>query len=268
MATEVYQQRFSGIQRLYGDTASQILQQAHVCVIGIGGVGSWCAEALARSGVGRITLIDLDDICVTNINRQIHALTDTVGQSKVVVMRQRLLQINPELHCDIIEDFVTAETLSEYLAASYGYDYVIDAIDNVNSKAAMIAHCKRQKLPIMVIGGAGGQSDPTQIQISDLSKTHHDPLLSSVRSKLRRDYGFSKTPNKKFSVDCVFSSEQLMYPQHDGSVCQSKTTAQGSQKMDCANGFGALSCVTGTFAFFAVAHVQRKIIQRQLRRQH
>ena len=152
-----YQLRFGGIARLYGNRQSEALQQAHFCVIGIGGVGSWVAEALARNGIGQITLIDLDDLCITNINRQIHALSNTIGQRKVDVMRDRIIQINPECIVNCIEDFVTLENMREIL--SNGYDYVIDAIDSVNVKSAVIAHCKRNKLPLITIGGAGGQVD-------------------------------------------------------------------------------------------------------------
>ena len=198
-----YQLRFGGISRLYGNDGATALQESHFCVIGIGGVGSWVAEAFARSGVGQLTLIDLDDLCVTNINRQIHALTDTVGLSKVDVMADRIKQINPECQVNTIEDFITLENVRELLTDSF--DYVVDAIDSVNVKSAIIAHCKRNKLPIVTIGGAGGQIDPSKIAIADLSQTFQDPLLAKVRNQLRREYNFSRNVKRKFSINAIFS---------------------------------------------------------------
>ena len=256
-----YQLRFGGISRLYGQTGANIIQQSHFCVIGIGGVGSWAAEALARSGVGEITLIDLDDICTTNINRQIHALTDTVGDSKVDVMAARIEQINPECKIHIIEDFVTAENLRDLM--SKGYDYVIDAIDSVKIKTALIAHCKRNKIPLITIGGAGGQTDPSQIQLTDLSQTYQDPLLSKVRNQLRREYNFTRNTKRKFGIDAVFSSEQLMYPDESGEVCHAKQSQEGAMRLDCSGGFGAATHVTASFAFVAVAKAIRKLINKK-----
>ncbi|GAA6205828.1 MULTISPECIES: tRNA cyclic N6-threonylcarbamoyladenosine(37) synthase TcdA [Thalassotalea] len=255
-----YQLRFGGISRLYGQTGANIIQQSHFCVIGIGGVGSWAAEALARSGVGEITLIDLDDICTTNINRQIHALTNTVGESKVEVMAARIKQINPECQLHVIEDFVTAENLRELM--SIGFDYVIDAIDSVKIKTALIAHCKRNKIPLITIGGAGGQTDPSKIQLTDLSQTYQDPLLSKVRNQLRREYNFSRNTKRKFGIDAVFSSEQLMYPDESGEVCHAKQSQEGAMRLDCSGGFGAATHVTASFAFFAVSKALSKLIKK------
>lgn len=256
-----YQLRFGGISRLYGQSGAKIIQEAHICVIGIGGVGSWAAEALARSGIGKITLIDLDDICTTNINRQIHALTNTVGESKVDVMADRIKLINPECEINSIEDFVTADNLFELM--SKGYDYVIDAIDSVKIKTAIIAHCKRNKLPLITIGGAGGQTDPSQIQISDLSQTYQDPLLSKVRNQLRREYNFTRNTKRKFGIDAVFSTEQLMYPDEAGEVCHAKQTQEGTMRLDCSGGFGAATHVTASFAFFAVSKTLSKLIKKK-----
>jgi tRNA A37 threonylcarbamoyladenosine dehydratase len=257
-----YQLRFGGIARLYGNNQSAALQQANFCVIGIGGVGSWVAEALARNGIGQITLIDLDDLCVTNINRQIHALTNTVGLSKVDVMRDRIMQINPECLVNTIEDFVTLENVGHLLSNSF--DYVIDAIDSVNVKTAIIAHCKRNKLPIITIGGAGGQIDPSKIAIADLSQTFQDPLLAKVRNQLRREYNFSRNVKRKFSIDAIFSTEQLRYPNSEGNVCHAKQSGDGSMRLDCSGGFGAATQVTACFAFFAVAKAMDKYLKKAL----
>jgi tRNA A37 threonylcarbamoyladenosine dehydratase len=255
-----YQLRFGGIARLYGNKGADALRQSHFCVIGIGGVGSWVAEAFARNGIGQITLIDLDDLCVTNINRQIHALTATIGQSKVDVMAQRIKQINPECKVNVIEDFVTLENIQELLTNKV--DYVVDAIDSVNVKSAIIAHCKRNKLPIITIGGAGGQIDPSKIAIADLSQTFQDPLLAKVRNQLRREYNFSRNVKRKFSIDAIFSSEQLRYPDNEGNVCHAKQNTDGAMRLDCSGGFGAATHVTACFAFFAVGKAIDKYLKK------
>ncbi|KGJ99598.1 tRNA cyclic N6-threonylcarbamoyladenosine(37) synthase TcdA [Thalassotalea sp. ND16A] len=258
-----YQLRFGGIERLYGVTGAKHIQQAHFCVIGIGGVGTWAAEALARNGIGQITLIDLDDICITNINRQIHALTDTIGESKVEVMAQRIKQINPECVVNEIEDFITQENLFELITT--GFDYVIDAIDSVKIKTSLIAHCKRQKIPMITVGGAGGQIDPSKIEFADLSKTYQDPLLAKVKNQLRRDFNFPRNLKRKFSIDAVFSTEQLKYPTNDGSVCHAKQTTDGAMRLDCSGGFGAATHVTASFAFFAVGRAMDKFLAKKQR---
>ncbi|WP_163932067.1 tRNA cyclic N6-threonylcarbamoyladenosine(37) synthase TcdA [Paraferrimonas sp. SM1919] len=257
---EQYLMRFGGIARLYGQQALAKFHDSHVTVVGIGGVGTWVAESLARSGIGQITLIDLDDICVTNTNRQIHALKDTIGHSKVEEMAARIEAINPDCIVNQIEDFVAAENLSELIHSAM--DYVVDCIDSVAAKAALIAYCKRNKIKIVSVGGAGGQLDPRLIQVTDLAKTIEDPLMSKVRNILRRDHGFSKNPKRKFAVECVFSTEKLKYPQPDGSACAVKSTSEGMKSMDCSNGFGAVTHVTGAFAFFATSRVLMKLAER------
>lgn len=263
--SEAYINRFAGIGRLYGQKALRQFAQSHVAVVGIGGVGTWVAESLARSGIGEITLIDLDDICVTNTNRQIHALKQTIGESKVEVMAERILQINPDCKVNQIEDFITPENLGGYFIGRKqegNLDFVVDCIDAVNPKAALIAWCKRQKLPIVTVGGAGGQVDPIQVQVADLAKTYQDPLLAKVRNILRREYYFSKNLQRRFSIEAVFSTEQLVYPQADGSVCNTKANADGSMRMDCASGFGAVTVVTGTFGFIAASRVLIKLARK------
>ncbi|MBM3114508.1 tRNA cyclic N6-threonylcarbamoyladenosine(37) synthase TcdA [Jeongeupia naejangsanensis] len=252
-----YERRFGGIARLYGAAALARFRSAHVCVIGVGGVGSWSAEALARSGIGAITLIDLDDICVSNTNRQLPALVGQYGKMKVAALAERIVAINPECRVTCVEDFVDADNLAELLGVEF--DYVVDAIDSVKTKAALIHWCRRNKVNLITTGGAGGQIDPTQVQVTDLSRTTQDPLASKVRSILRREYGFPKG-DKKFGIDCVFSTEPLVYPQLDGSVCAQKPAAGDSPvRLDCEGGFGASVAVTGTFGFVAVAHLLKKL---------
>lgn len=247
--------RFGGIGRLYGAAALARFQNARVCVVGIGGVGSWAAEALARSAIGRITLIDLDMIAESNVNRQIHALGDEFGKAKVAAMAERIRAINPACEVSEIEDFVSSENLEATLGR--GFDYVIDAIDHVRTKAAMIAWCKRHGIPIVTSGGAGGQIDPTRIEIADLARTVQDPLLAKVRSVLRKEYGFTRDPKKKFGIPAVFSSEPLRYPEN-GAVCDEPPTLAG---LNCA-GFGSSVCVTAPFGLFAAAEVCKYLATR------
>lgn len=251
-------QRFGGIARLYGMQGLERLQQAHVAVIGIGGVGSWAAEALVRSGVGEITLIDLDDICVTNTNRQVHTLVATVGQLKVDAMAQRLQAINPACNVHAVPDFISEDNLAELLHEEL--DHVVDCIDSLQPKTALIAWCRRHKIPLITTGGAGGQIDPAQVQVADLNKTFHDPLAARVRSRLKKDYGFTRTPKKNFGVPCVFSSEQLRYPNPDGGVCFEKGFVGEGVRLDCAGGFGAAMTVTATFGLVAASRVLDAIV--------
>jgi len=256
-----YSDRFAGIQRLYGINKAEIIPKLHICVIGIGGVGSWAAEALARSGVGTISLLDNDDIALSNINRQIHALDSTLEQSKVNAMQERIKQINPDCHCLAIDDLLTENNLSKYIHS--GYDYVIDAIDSVKHKSALIYYCKRNKIPIITTGGAGGLIDPTAVEIIDLSKTYNDPLAAKVRSQLRYHYNFSRNPKRRFQVECVFSTEQQLYPQADGSVGQAKPGVKGVS-LDCNFGYGSSSCVTSVFGFAAAARAIDRAITRRI----
>ena len=248
-----YDDRFGGTARLYGQQGLARLKSAKVAVIGIGGVGSWAAEALARSGVGHIVLIDLDDICVTNTNRQIHALNSSIGMLKVTAMRQRIEQINPDCQVTEVIDFVSPDNLFSVLPD--GLDYVIDAIDSVKPKAALIYHCLRNKLPIVTTGGAGGQIDPTKILVDDLSKTVQDPLARNVRQRLKKHHGLSSNPKRKIGVRCIYSTEHLRFPQNDGTVCETRPQTDQPTRLDCAGGFGAATMVTGAFGFFAAAEV-------------
>ncbi|WP_054989671.1 tRNA cyclic N6-threonylcarbamoyladenosine(37) synthase TcdA [Pseudomonas coronafaciens] len=250
--------RFAGIARLYGSEGLARLRAAHVAIVGIGGVGSWAAEAMARSGVGEISLFDMDDVCVSNSNRQLHALDSTVGRPKVEVMAERIRAINPDCVVHAVTDFVTRDTMAECITPDM--DFVIDCIDSVNAKAALISWCKRRKIQMVTTGGAGGQIDPTLIQIADLNRTFNDPLASKVRSTLRRDYGFSRTPNRHYSVPCVFSTEQLRYPKPDGSICLEKKFVGDGVKLDCAGGFGAVMMVTATFGMVAATRAVDKLV--------
>ncbi len=241
--------RFGGIERLYGAGSLARLTAAHVCVIGIGGVGSWAVEALARSGVGRLTLIDLDHVAESNINRQVQALESTIGQAKVAAMRERVRQINPACMVDCIEEFITPENVATLLPLSCAVDVVIDCIDQMKAKAALIVHCRRNKIPVLTTGGAGGRTDPTCIRIDDLSRTTQDALASKLRAHLRKDYGFPREPKKKFGVPCVFSDEPIRRPA--AAACD--VDEAGLHGLNCA-GYGSSVAVTAGFGFAAAAH--------------
>ena len=248
-----YQRRFGGMARLYGSDAAARLFAAHVVVIGIGGVGSWAVEALARSGIGRLTLVDLDHVAESNINRQVQALDGTLGQAKVLAMKERIAQINAGCVVAAIEEFVTPDNAATLLPPC---DAVIDAIDQVRAKAALIAHCRRAGIALVTTGGAGGRSDPAQLRVDDLARTIQDPLASKVRAMLRREYGFPREPKKKFGVDCVYSLEPVQRPQ--AGACD--IDEAGLHGLNCA-GYGSSVCVTAAFGFAAAARAQALILR-------
>lgn len=254
-------ERFQGVERLYGVGSVERLRQAHVCVIGIGGVGSWAAEALARSGVGRLTLIDADEVCVSNTNRQLHALDGEYGKPKVEVIAARARAINPAIRIDAIERFLTPSTLDELL--DRGYDVVLDACDAFRVKLEAIAWCRRRKLPMVSVGSAGGRTDPTMIRVRDLSRTEHDAMFSLIRKKLRQDFGFPRNPDRYFGVSAVYSLQNVQYPQPDGSVCGTRPPGGDALNLACGGGLGAATHVTGAFAFAAAGKVLEKVLEKK-----
>lgn len=248
-----HQLRFGGIERLYGAGALDRLARAHVCVVGLGGVGSWAVEALARSGVGALTLVDLDEVCVTNINRQLLALDDTIGRPKAEVLAARVRAINPECRAVAQMAFFT-EASAQALLSGERFDYVIDAIDALKNKALLIARCREAGIRVITCGGAGGRRDPTGIRVDDLAFTHRDPLLRYVRKKLRARHGFPRDVEQPFGVPAVYTQEMPLYPQADGSVCE--TAQPGADTgINCASGLGAATFVTGAFGFAAAGVV-------------
>ncbi len=253
--------RFAGVARLYGAAGLARFRAAHVCVIGVGGVGCWAVEALARSAIGRITMIDLDHLTESNINRQIHALTDTLGKAKVVALAERIAQINPMCQIDTIEEFITAENVAQLIVPDQ-FDFVIDAIDDARAKTALIVHCREHRIPLVTIGSAGGQVDPTRIEVCDLSRTEQEPLLARVRKNLRIRHGFPRGRKHKFGIDAVYSTEPLRFPelclpdQDDaGSAVDENTGLTG---LHCA-GYGSAVVVTASFGFIAAAHVLNQL---------
>lgn len=257
------ERRFGGVARLYGRQALARFQAAHVCVIGIGGVGSWAVEALARSGVGTLTLIDLDHVAESNINRQVHAVDAELGKAKVLAMKERILGINPGCTVHCIEDFVTPDNLDVTLGG--GYDFVLDAMDGVKAKAAMIAHCREKGIRLVTVGGAGGQSDPTRIEVRDLARTEQEPLLARVRKLLRQQYGFPRSLKRKFDIEAVFSMEPTAQPldaacEFDAQDGHEPAAGSGVTGLNCA-GYGSSVCVTASFGFVAASRVLAGLVR-------
>ena len=267
-----FNRRFGGVARLYGAAALVRFRGARVCVVGVGGVGSWVVEALARSAIGHITMIDLDNLAESNINRQIHALSDTLGMAKVTALAQRVAQINPECEVVQIEEFLDADNLEPMIGARR-FDFIIDAIDNVRAKTALIAYCRTKGLRLVTIGGAGGQIDPTRIEVRDLCRTEQEPLLAKVRKRLRSEHGFPRGTKNKFHIDAVFSTEALRFPvataddrinadadTHDDTDADTGGNAAAPQPgpsgLNCA-GYGSAVVVTAAFGLVAAAHVLR-----------
>lgn len=256
-----FTERFGGIQRLYGLTAAEVIRHMHVCIVGLGGVGSWAVEALARTGVGQLTLIDFDTVSKGNINRQLPALDTTIDEKKSAVLQQRIVGINPHCKSNIIDDFLTVENIRDYLSPERKYDYVIDAIDSIKFKSTMIYHCRRNKIPIITTGGAGGLTDPLAIQVKDLSRTYNDPLAAKVRARLRSDFHFPRNTKRSFRIECVFSSQQPVYPKEDGSVSHAKPGIHGIS-LDCSMGYGSASTVTATFGNVAASRAIIKTLEK------
>ena len=254
-----FETRFGGIARLYGQGGLEKIRAARVCVIGIGGVGTWAAEAFARSGVGEMTLVDLDEICVTNINRQSHALTQTIGVPKVEAMAERIRAINPDCRVTAEQKFFNEKSAGELLAPEF--DFVLDAIDNVPNKVLLLVRCREKKLPVITCGGAGGRRELTSVRVGDLSQASHDKLLSEVRRRLRQEHDFP-AGQSAMGVPCVYSVERTVFPQADGSVCEMRSEADDGARLNCNGGLGSATFVTGAFGFAAAGWVVRKIAEK------
>ena len=242
-----YDRRFAGVAKIYGEDAFSHYERSHVMVIGIGGVGSWAVEALARSGIGELTLVDMDVIAASNINRQLPAMSSTLGCEKIEVMAERCRQINPRIKINLIDDYLTAENVIEVLAGVP--DLILDCIDDVKAKLALMLHCRFNKIPLIVSGGAGGKLDPLKIRVADLSKTEQDPMLAKLRTQLRAK-GICKKPKEKFGITCVYSIDN---PFSSADVCPTAGLRCG--------GYGSAVVVTSSFAMVAVSEVLKKLDQ-------
>jgi tRNA A37 threonylcarbamoyladenosine dehydratase len=255
--TPDYQRRFGGVGRLYGEAGLAKLQTMHLCVIGIGGVGSWAAEAFARNAVGKITLIDLDNIAESNVNRQLHAVDGAFGKAKVTAMRERILSINPACQVSEIEEFITADNILQLL--NFHTDGIVDCIDDAYAKAALAAYCKSKKIPLVVTGGAGGRLDATQIKTADLANVNGDKLLAKVRNLLRKSYHFPKGKDglkqkqTKMGIFCVYSDEPIIKPIE---TCEVDAGVTG---LNCA-GYGSSVCVTAPFGFSAAGLLLNQLL--------
>ena len=244
--------RFAGTRRLFGEDGLVRLGNARVAIIGIGGVGSWAVETLARTGIGNLTLIDGDVVVESNINRQIQATDSTLGKQKVLALAERIALINPDCFVEPLQDFVRPDNL-DALVGNRNFDFVIDAIDSVRDKTALIAYCKEKAIPLVTVGSAGGQMDPTRIDICDLSRTQQEPLLAKVRKRLRSQYGFTRNPKNKFGIDAVYSLEPVKYP--GNAEAGSKEEVPGLNPA----GFGTTMAVTAGFGLAAASYVLRRI---------
>lgn len=250
---EDFETRFGGLSRLYGVDASGRIARAHVCVIGIGGVGSWTVEALARSGVGEMTLVDLDDVCLSNVNRQVHALGSTVGRFKVDVMAGRAEEIHPGVKVRTIRKYLTEENAGDLLG-DRGFDVVVDAIDNGRLKCALLETCRQSGLAAVTVGGAGGLRDPSRVRRADLARSHSDPLLLQVRKRLRQRHGWPRGA-ADFGVACVFSEEKPVFVDGEGGMDEGSSEAGAQRGINCNAGLGTSAAVTGAFGLAAAAVV-------------
>lgn len=255
-----------GIERLLGKNALTKLQQSKAMVVGLGGVGSWAAEALARSSIGELVMMDLDDVCLSNSNRQLHALHSTVGQSKIEVLAKRFFDINPEIKITLIHDFFTKENASTIFPQDL--DLVIDAIDGLSSKCALSAICFERKIPIVVCGGVGGIRSPQSLRMSDLAHATRDQLLYRMRKKLRADHGFPEGKRRgkgpAFGIPAIFADEDRVFPDGKGDICLEKPESVDGSKMDCYQGLGSAVYVSATMGMMAASVGIDQIIQPKL----
>lgn len=250
-----YDARFGGIARLMGRQSLEKIKQSKILVIGIGGVGSWVAESLARTGIGHLTLVDLDDVCVTNINRQVHATSNSVGQFKVDVMKKRILEIQPRCEVETKQCYFSPKNLEKIFDREY--DFVVDACDDFTNKCVLIDYCRKNKIPLIVMGGAGGKIDPLQIRVTDMSTSSNDKLLARIRKQLRQEFNFPRENEGEFGIWAVWSHERALYPTAEG--CLTYKPPGMAKNMDCSEGFGSASFVTGAFAFAATSTILKEL---------
>lgn len=260
MLTNDYTERFGGLGRLLGRAALPKLAAAHVCVVGVGGVGSWVVEGLARSGVGALTLVDLDDVCITNVNRQLPALDGQIGRPKITVLAERVQAINPGCRVTAVPEFFTAASAERLLEPKF--DFVVDAIDRMSHKALLIAGARDRGRPVLTLGAAGGRRDPTQIRVGDIGEAG-DELLRQVRKKLRRDHGYEHGAHRgitRMGVACVWSNERPVFPWADGT-CGAEPEPGSNLRLDCSTGLGSAVFVTATFGLMAAGEVVRRVVE-------
>lgn len=249
VADQEYARRFAGISRLYGAESFALFERAHVVVAGAGGVGSWAIEALARGAIGRLTLIDMDVLVASNVNRQLPALSGSFGRGKIEVMAERARAINPRIQIALVDDFLTRDNIERLLADTP--DLVLDCTDDVDAKVSLCVWCRRRRIPLVVAGAAGGKTDPAQLRVDDLARTHRDPLLAKVRRRLRRECHFPKDPQEKFGIACVYSDQAVTTP--EGAACDGDLSCTG---------YGSATVVTASMGLLAVAEGLRHMLRR------
>ncbi len=252
-----FETRFGGIARLYGNGGLKKLRAAQVCVVGVGGVGAWAAEALARSGVGALTLVDLDEVCASNINRQLHALTDTVGRAKVEVMADRIRAINPECRVTAEQQFFNEQTAAGLLAPKF--DFVLDAIDSVTNKVLLLAGCRQRKLPVVACGGAGGRRDGTQVRTADLARVSHDRLLARSAEKITEGISIPRRRLGRWVWLACFPRNRRCMRNRTARCAPTGSPPRDGTRLNCNGGLGSATFVTGAFGFAAAGIVVRRI---------
>lgn len=254
-------QRFDGNRRLYGAAYDRVLR-AHVLVVGLGGVGSWVAEALARAGVGALTLVDGDDVCVSNVNRQLHATESSIGQAKAEVMAERMRAIHPACRVIAVRSFYVRTDADRFFGEPY--DFVVDCVDGVTAKASLIGNCHARGIPVITCGGAAGKVEPGLVQVADLMEAHHDRLLMFVRKLLRKHHGFPKRGGKRFGVPCVFSPEPIVLPEGCATAAEGAADSgpfgDEAGRLNCEGRLGSAVFVTAVFGFHAAAHVVKTLV--------
>ncbi|HET8730611.1 MAG TPA: tRNA threonylcarbamoyladenosine dehydratase [Moraxellaceae bacterium] len=244
-----YDRRFAGTARLYGDATFALFERAHVVVVGAGGVGSWAIEALARTGIGHLTLIDMDVLVASNVNRQLPALDSTFGRGKIEVLAERAREINPRGRLTLVDDFLTRDNLPTLLADTP--DLILDCTDDIEAKISLAVWCRRRRIPLVVAGAAGGKTDPSGLRVDDLTRTHRDPLIAKLRRRLRRECNFPKDPEERFGIPCVYSNQPVVTP--EGASCESDLSCTG---------YGSAAVVTATMGMLAVAEGLRHMLRR------
>lgn len=256
--------RFGGVRRVYGAGAVARLRGAHLMVVGLGGVGSWSVEALARSGIGALTLVDLDDVCLSNVNRQLPALDGTIGRPKAEVLAERVRAIHPGCRVTPVLEFLTADSVERLLSSPPDgppLAGVLDAIDRVVNKCVLIHGCRERGIPVVSCGAAGGRRDASRIRVEDLARVTHDRLLGGVRKRLRQEHGFPRG-DRRMGVECVFSPEEPVFPREDGTVCDTPAAGgdSGIRRLNCNSGMGSSVFVTGTFGLVAAGRLVDRLL--------
>lgn len=250
--TDDHERRFAGVARVYGDAALARFQHSHAVVVGLGGVGSWAVEALARNGIGELTLVDLDVLVASNVNRQLPALSSTFGRGKAEVLAERVRDINPRCRVRVVDDFLSRDNASDILTPQP--DIILDCCDDAKAKLTLALHARRHRNVLVVCGAAGGKQDPTRLHMADLALTEQDPLLARLRKRLRKHHGYPIETGKAFGISCIYSDEPISTPP---DVC-------GSASLNCS-GYGSLVTVTASMGLLAVSTALAQLLRRKVR---